>query len=64
MPTKLLTVAEAARELNRSRVRIRQLIASGRLPATKHGRDWMIKPIDLLRVDWPRSPGRPRNDQS
>jgi|WetSurMetagenome_2_1015567.scaffolds.fasta_scaffold261913_3 excisionase family DNA binding protein len=58
----MLTVAEAARELQRSRGRIIQLIASGRLRAEKHGRDWMIKPEDLMRLtlDWPRKAGRKR----
>jgi excisionase family DNA binding protein len=40
----MLTTAEAAALLGRSTSRVLKLIAAGRLPATKHGRDWFITP--------------------
>lgn len=53
-----LTVRAAAARLGVSPGRVRQLIAAGRLPATKHGHDWMIRPRDLAHVA-DRRPGRP-----
>ena len=54
----MLTTAQAAETLHISRSRILKLIAAGRLPATKNGRDWLIRPedLDLVKV---RKPGRP-----
>lgn len=56
----MLTTLEAATILNVSRSRILKLIAAGRLPAQKFGRDWLIASasLDLVKV---RKPGRPAN---
>lgn len=56
---KLLTTTQAAGALGVNASRVRQLILSGRLPATKHGRDWIIKQTDLKKVA-DRKPGRPK----
>ncbi len=50
---------EAARRLGISQARVRQLIAAGRLPATRLGRDWAIDERHLSRVAV-RKTGRPR----
>lgn len=50
---------EAARRLGVSQARVRQLIAAGRLPAKRIGRDWLIDERSLSRVAV-RTPGRPR----
>jgi len=47
MPETLLTTAQAAAFLGISSSRIRQLIIEERLPATKVGRDQLIRKIDL-----------------
>ncbi len=47
---KILTTKQAAKELGVNDSRVRQLILAGRLPATKFGRDWMIKEKDLAKV--------------
>jgi len=57
MPTPI-TTKDAARRLGVTAIRVRQLIAAGRLPAVKIGRDWLIKAADLRRVAH-RPPGRP-----
>lgn len=57
----MLTTTEAAAALKISRQRVLALIASGRLPAQKHGRDWMIEEADLELVKV-RRPGRPRKE--
>ena len=62
MPTPI-TTAEAAKRLGISAIRVRQLIASGRLPAVKLGRDWLIQVADLDLVQH-RPTGRPRQDGS
>lgn len=54
-----LTTTHAARLLGISRRRVLTLIAAGRLPARKHGRDWLIRSRDLIHVA-DRKPGRPR----
>lgn len=60
---KILTTRQAARILGLSRSRVKQLIQAGQLPATKHGRDYMINLDDLL--DMPRrGAGRPRERRS
>jgi excisionase family DNA binding protein len=41
------------------RLRVRQLILKGRLPAEKFGRDWMIQERDLEKVKV-RVTGRPK----
>lgn len=57
---KLLTTTEVAAELFISKRRVQALIQSGRLPAKKIGRDWLIKKSDLDLVS-SRFPGRPPN---
>ena len=63
----LITVEEAARRLGLKRGRVYVLIAEGRLPAVKPGRDWMIEEADLERPEvkerksgYPK--GRPRRE--
>ena len=56
---KILTTAQAAKILKVNDSRVRQLILSGRLPAQKLGRDWIIKEKDLSKVA-DRKPGRPK----
>lgn len=55
-----LTTDEAASWLSISRRRIQALIGSGRLVATKHGRDWLIEPAALVAIR-KRKPGRPKS---
>ena len=43
----MITTATAARLLGLSRQSVLAFIASGKLPAQKHGRDWMIEYADL-----------------
>ena len=54
-----LTTSQAAARLGVSQARVRQLILAGRLPATRHGRDWSIRP-DALKLVAVRKAGRPR----
>jgi len=56
---KLLTTQQAGKILGVGRLRVRQLISSGRLPAIKFGRDWIISKDDLSKVA-NRKNGRPR----
>jgi excisionase family DNA binding protein len=56
--TDYITTAEAAQRLGLSVPRVKQLITSGRLHATKIGRDWLILPADLDAMP-PRTIGRP-----
>ena len=56
---RLLTVQEAADRLKVTRERVYMLIADGRLPAAKFGRDWQIQEQHLKFVK-DRKPGRPR----
>ena len=58
----LLSTNEAAEKLNLSPIRIRQLIQSGRLPADKVGRDYVIKESDLKLVA-DRPTGRPPKEK-
>lgn len=53
-----LTTQQVADRLNLSRGRVQAMIKSGRLPATKPGRDWLIEEEDLKLV-MNRKPGRP-----
>lgn len=55
-----LTVAQAAERKGVTSRRIRALCESGRLPAQKVGRDWLIDPRALERLK-PGKPGRPKN---
>ena len=55
---KLLTARAAAAALGVTERRVRALIKAGALPATRLGRDWVIRPEDLRGVRT-RKPGRP-----
>jgi excisionase family DNA binding protein len=54
----LLTTRQVAARLGVSDARVRQLLAEGRLRATKLGRDWLIEERSLEAVAV-RKPGRP-----
>ena len=56
---KVIGTIEAARRLGISDARVRALIMSGRLKATKVGGAWLIDPKDLNAVK-DRKVGRPR----
>lgn len=56
---EILTTEEAARKLNVSAIRVRQLIREGRLPARKVGRDYIVEEKDLVLVE-NRQNGRPK----
>lgn len=62
-PKPTLTAAAAAAELSVSVRRVQALIASGRLAAQKHGRDWIIEAaaLDAVRE---RKPGKPPKPQA
>jgi excisionase family DNA binding protein len=55
---KLISTSEAAAKLGVTVARVQALIWSGRLPAQKIGRDYIIKEYDLRLVAH-RKPGRP-----
>lgn len=56
-----ITTKEAAARLGVNKQRVWQLIQSGKLPAQKVGRDWIIDEKDLERPEIRnRKPGRPR----
>lgn len=55
----LLSATEAGERLGVTANRVRALIAAGRLPAQKIGRDYVINERDLRLVQ-NRKPGRPR----
>jgi excisionase family DNA binding protein len=55
----MLTTKDAGEKLGISARRVLELIAAGRLPAEKMGRDYFIKPADLAKVK-DRKPGRPK----
>lgn len=54
-----LTTKQVAERLGVTIRRIQALVTSGRLPATKFGRDYMIRVKDLRLVE-DRKVGRPR----
>jgi excisionase family DNA binding protein len=54
----MLTTKTAAERLGVTTRRVQALIASGRLPAERIGRDWLIDERALSRVA-NRKPGRP-----
>lgn len=60
MTTDLLTTRQAAEHLHVGPHWVRVLITRGDLPATRHGRDWVIQAQDLDRVRVRRGLGRPR----
>ena len=57
-----LTTKEASDILGISKRRIRQLINANKLKAIKIGRDWMIYPNSLSKVDIYGKPGRPKKN--
>ena len=61
-PMKIISTAEAARRLGVTANRVRVLIRSKRLKATKVGHDWLIDPKDLDEVK-DRKVGRPRKSR-
>jgi excisionase family DNA binding protein len=61
--TDLLSVSQAAEKLGISRWRINQLINSGRLPAQKVGRAYVVKESDLKLIE-DRKPGRPSKEKN
>ena len=60
---KTLTTTEAAQRLGVTVRRVNDLITSGRLPAARFGRAYMIKESDLKLVE-NRKAGRPGRVQS
>lgn len=56
---EFITTKEAAKRLGVKIRMVQLLIQSGRLPAMKFGRDYMIKPEDLKLVE-NRKVGRPK----
>jgi excisionase family DNA binding protein len=58
----LLTTKEVSARLGVTIQRVQAMIRDGRLPATKLGRDYVIKEQDLKLVA-DRKPGRPRKQQ-
>jgi excisionase family DNA binding protein len=56
-----LTTKEVADKLGVSLRRVQAMVESGRLPATKFGRDYMIREADLKLVE-NRKVGRPKKD--
>jgi excisionase family DNA binding protein len=57
-----LTTRQAAERLGITPRRVQALVTTGRLPAIKFGRDYMIKEKDLKLVE-NRKVGRPRKDK-
>lgn len=60
---KLLTTKEAAERLGISIRRVQELIKSGRLPADRFGRAFVIRESDLYLVE-ERKVGRPKKNTS
>jgi excisionase family DNA binding protein len=58
----LLTTKEVAERLGVKVRMVQLLIQTGRLPASKFGRDYMIKETDLKLVE-ERKVGRPKKDK-
>lgn len=54
----LIGTKEASEKLGISQQRVQALIKSGKLPAEKVGRDWLINEADLEKVS-ERKAGRP-----
>ena len=59
---ELLTTKQAAEKLGITPRRVQALVTAGRLPATKFGRDYMIKESDLKLVQ-DRKVGRPKKEK-
>lgn len=60
---KLYTTTEAAKKLNITVARVNALIVAGRLPAIRHGRDYIISEEALANYR-PRRPGRPKRTET
>ena len=63
----ILTVAQAAAALGVGVRRVRQLIETGTLPASRFGRDWMIDRAVLESLTLPKrgwKKGRPRKQKT
>ncbi len=60
---EILNTTAAAKKLNISAIRVRQLIRDGRLPAQKVGRDYIIQEKDLALVSH-RQTGRPTKNKN
>jgi excisionase family DNA binding protein len=59
-PKGLISVLEAAAILERDPTLVRRLIKRNIIPATKLGRDWVMKESDVRKVsEMERPPGRP-----
>lgn len=62
-PAEYLTIAEAATESRLAPDTLRKQVASGRLAARKHGRDWLIAGHDLWNyLESREARGRPPSD--
>jgi excisionase family DNA binding protein len=59
---ELLTTKQAAQKLGITPRRVVALVTAGKLPASKFGRDYMIKEADLKLVE-DRKVGRPRKEK-
>jgi excisionase family DNA binding protein len=59
----LLTTKEAAEKLGVSVRRVQAMITDGSLPASKLGRDYVIKETDLKLIE-NRKPGRPPKEKN
>jgi excisionase family DNA binding protein len=59
---ELLTTKQAAQKLGITPRRVQALIEAGKLPASKFGRDYMIKEADLKLVA-ERKVGRPKKEK-
>lgn len=60
---KILTVSEVAQRLKVSVRRVNYLISAKRLPATRFGRTWAVRDVDLKLVE-ERKPGRPPKNRT
>ena len=59
---KYYTTTQCAAILGLARVTVRQLILNAKLPASKLGRDWIVKEQDLENFKAiPRKVGRPKS---
>lgn len=60
MPARELTVAEVAERLGRDASRVRQLLRTGALDGERRGRDWLVDPASVDRLQAAeRGRGRP-----
>lgn len=55
----LLTTTQAAERLGLTRHGVRLLVVNGTLPATRVGRDYLIREADLAKAADRPGPGRP-----